>query len=135
MYAGLQNTVEKLFTKFGQEVDLYKTVEGSFDPETGTDSTSQTHQCKVLAVFVGIKSSWGMLRGAGSFQYSIQEGDSIVLVAPTGGEYYMPPASYFLGQDPVPEQNDLIDGWTILAVEKVKPAATTVLYKCHVRKQ
>jgi hypothetical protein len=28
-----------------------------------------------------------------------------------------------------------LDGWTILAVEAVKPADTAVLYKCHVRKQ
>ena len=132
MYAGLQNTVKSLFTTFGQTVDLYKTVEGSFDPVTGTDSSSQTHQCKVLAVFVGIKTSWGK---GGSFIHTIQAGDSIALVAPTGGEYFVPPAPYFPGELPVPEQNDVIDGWTILAVEEVNPAGTAVLYKCHVRKQ
>lgn len=136
MYAGLQDTVTSLLKKFGRIVSLTKTVPGSFDPTTGMDSGKQTHTCEVLAVFVGVRFSFGVLRSAASFTHSIQEGDSVALVAPKGGKFVMPPAHYFPGQEVIPEQNDILDDdWTILAIEEVNPAGTAVLYKCHVRRQ
>jgi hypothetical protein len=123
MYAGLQDTVAKLLKEFGQSVTLtkpdYTGDNQGFDPETGTyvpvegEEAGDAESTTVKAVFVGIGYRW-------KDKFAIETGDSIALVSADGTE---------------PEQNDLIDGWTILAVEKVKPAATTVLYKCHVRKQ
>jgi len=130
MYTGLQNTAASLLENFGQSVTLtkpgYTGDNQVFNPVTGEWETVEGEEAgdaetgSVKAVFTGISFSWGMLRGAGSFQFSVQEGDAIALVAADGLE---------------PEQNDVLDGWTILAVEAVKPADTAVLYKCHVRKQ
>ena len=128
MYTGLQNTATQLLKQFGKTATLTKSVSGSFDPVTGTDTGEQTHTCEVLAVFVGISTKY-------KDKFAIQQGDSIAIVAPKGGEFIMPPAYYYPGEEVVPEQNDIIDGWTILAVEEVNPAGTVVLYKCHVRKQ
>jgi len=124
MYAGFQDTAAKLLKEFGQSVTLtkpdYTGDNQVFDPSTGTyvavdpeEETGEGASSTVKAVFVGIGYRW-------KDKFAIETGDSIALVSADGTE---------------PEQNDLIDGWTILAVEKVKPAATTVLYKCHVRKQ
>ena len=113
MYAGLQNTATNLLEKFGQSVNLVKIVPGTFDPTTGTSSGDTTTINVVKAVFVGINAKW-------KDKFSIKLGDSIAMIAADGTE---------------PEQNDVIDGWTILAIEKVKPADIVVLYKCHVRKQ
>mgnify|MGYP000927262457 CR=1 FL=1 len=135
MYSGLQDTATSMLRNFGTIVSLIKTVSGSFDPVTGIDTGKQKHTCEVLAVFVGVRFSFGNLRGVSSFVYSIQEGDSIALVAPKGGKFITPPSYYFPGLEVIPEQNDVLDGWTILAVEEVNPAGTVVLYKCHVRKQ
>lgn len=113
MYAGLQNTAANLLEKFGQSVNLVKTVPGTFDPTTGTSSGDTTTTNSVSAVFVGINAKW-------KDKFAIEQGDSVALVAADGAE---------------PEQNDVLDGWTILAIETVNPASTAVLYKCHVRKQ
>jgi hypothetical protein len=113
MYAGLQNTAAKMLAKFGRSVNLTKTVPGTFDPTTGTSSGNTTTTEDVSAVFVGISQKW-------KDKFVIEQGDSVALVAADGLE---------------PEQNDVLDGWTILAVEAVKPADTAVLFKCHVRKQ
>lgn len=129
MYAGLQNTATSLLKKFGRTVSLTKTVPGSFDPVTGIDAGQQTHTSEVLSVFVGLSAKY-------KDKFAIQQGDSIALVAPKVGEFVMPPAHYFPGQEVIPEQNDILDDdWTILAIEEVNPAGTIVLYKCHVRKQ
>ena len=129
MYAGLQDTATSLLRQFGKTTTLTKTVPGSFDPTTGTDSGKQTHTSEVLVVFVGISTKY-------KDKFAIQQGDSIALVAPKGDEFVMPPAHYFPGQEVIPEQNDILDDdWTILAIEEVNPAGTIVLYKCHVRKQ
>ena len=135
MYAGLQDTATSLLKKFGRIVSLTKTVPGSFDPATGADATAQVHTCEVFAVFIKPRVSFGTIRGEASFAHAIQQGDSIAIVAPKGGTFVSPPAHYFPGQEVIPEQNDVIDGWTILDVEEVNPAGTVVLYKCHVRKQ
>ena len=129
MYSGLQDTATSMLRNFGTTATLIKAVPGSFAPVTGIDTGEQAHTCEVLAVFVGVRFSFGNLRN------SIQEGDSIALVAPKGGKFITPPSYYFPGQEVIPEQNDVLDGWTILAVEEVNPAGTVVLYKCHVRKQ
>ena len=135
MYAGLQDTATSLLRQFGKTTTLTKNVPGSFDPTTGTDSGKQTHTCEVLAVFVKPRVSFGTIRGDASFAHAIQQGDSIAIVAPKGGKFITPPSYYFPGQEVIPEQNDVLDGWTILEVEEVNPAGTVVLYKCHVRKQ
>ena len=113
MYSGLQNTAADLLDKFGQSVNLVKTIPGLFDPSTGATAEDQISTNSVSTVFVGISQKW-------KDKFVIKQGDSIALVA-AGGT--------------VPEQNDVLDGWTILAIEEVKPAGTVVLYKCHVRKQ
>jgi len=128
MYSGLQDTATAMLKNFGTTATLIKAVPGSFDPATGADATAQVHTCEVFAVFVGVSTKY-------KDKFTIQSGDSIALVAPTGGTFVSPPAHYFPGQEVIPEQNDVIDGWTILAVEEVNPAGTVVLYKCHVRKQ
>jgi len=128
MYSGLQNTATSLLRKFGKTATMTRSVPGSFDPVTGIDTGAQTHTYEVQAVFVGISTKY-------KDKFAIQEGDSIALVAPKGGEFIMPPAYYYPDEEVVPEQNDILDGWTILAVEEVNPAGTVVLYKCHVRKQ
>jgi hypothetical protein len=135
MYAGLQNTATKMLAKFGRSVTLtkpgYTGDNQEFNPETGyvdeypsyTDMRLYVEEgyCEYLgpiatvlkAVFAGINANW-------KDKFAIEQGDSVALVAADGLE---------------PEQNDDLDGWTILAVEAVKPADTAVLYKCHVRKQ
>ena len=129
MYPGLQNTATSLLKKFGRTVSLTKTVPGSFDPTTGTDSGKQTHTCEVLAVFVGLSAKY-------KDKFAIQQGDSVALVAPKGGEFAAYSAHYFPDEEVVPKQNDILDDdWTILAIEEVNPAGTAVLYKCHVRRQ
>lgn len=128
MYAGLQDTATSLLKKFGRIVSLTKTVPGSFDPATGADATAQVHTCEVFAVFLGVSTKY-------KDKFAIQFGDSIAIVAPKGGTFVSPPAHYFPGQEVIPEQNDVIDGWAILDVEEVNPAGTVVLYKCHVRRQ
>lgn len=123
MYAGLQNTAASLLEKFGQSVTLtkpgYTGDNQEFNPVTGEWETVEGEEAgdaeagSVKAVFVGITAKW-------TEKFAIEQGDSVALVAADGLE---------------PEQNDALDGWTILAVEAVKPADTAVLYKCHVRKQ
>lgn len=128
MYSGLQDTATAMLKNFGTTATLIKAVPGSFDPATGADATAQVHTCEVFAVFVGVSTKY-------KDKFAIQSGDSIAIVAPKGGTFVSPPAHYFPGEEVIPEQNDVIDGWTILAVEEVNPAGTVVLYKCHVRKQ
>jgi hypothetical protein len=128
MYSGLQSTATDMLKNFGTSATLIKAVPGSFDPATGADDTSQVHTCEVFAVFVGASTKY-------KDKFTIQSGDSIALVAPIGGTFVSPPAHYFPGQEVIPEQNDILNGWTILDVEEVNPAGTVVLYKCHVRKQ
>ena len=128
MYSGLQDTATAMLKNFGTTATLIKAVPGSFDPATGADATAQVHTCEVFAVFVGVSTKY-------KDKFAIQSGDSIALVAPKGGSFVSPPAHYFPGQEVIPEQNDVIDGWTILAVEEVNQAGTVVIYKCHVRKQ
>jgi hypothetical protein len=135
MYSGLQSTATAMLKNFGTTATLIKAVPSSFDPATGSDDTAQVHTCEVFAVFVKPRVSFGTIRGEASFAHAIQQGDSIAIVAPKGGTFVSPPAHYFPGQEVIPEQNDVIDGWTILDVEEVNPAGTVVLYKCHVRKQ
>lgn len=128
MYSGLQDTATAMLKNFGTTATLIKAVPGSFDPETGSDDTAQVHTCEVFAVFVGVSTKY-------KDKFAIQSGDSIALVAPNGGTFVSPPAHYFPGEEVIPEQNDILNGWTILDVEEVNPAGTVVLYKCHVRKQ
>jgi len=128
MYSGLQDTATAMLKNFGTTATLIKAVPGSFDPATGADDTAQVHTCEVFAVFVGVSTKY-------KDKFTIESGDSIALVAPKGGTFVSPPAHYFPGQEVIPEQNDVIDGWTILDVEEVNPAGTVVLYKCHLRKQ
>lgn len=135
MYSGLQDAATAMLKNFGTIATLIKAVPGSFDPATGADATSQVHTCEVFAVFVKPRVSFGTIRGDASFAHAIQQGDSIAIVAPKGGTFVSPPAHYFPGQEVIPEQNDILNGWTILDVEEVNPAGTVVLYKCHVRKQ
>ena len=128
MYSGLQDTATAMLKNFGTTATHIKAVHGSFDPATGADATAQVHTCEVFAVFVGVSTKY-------KDKFTIQSGDSIALVAPKGGTFVSPPAHYFPGQEVIPEQNDILNGWTILDVEEVNPAGTVVLYKCHVRKQ
>lgn len=134
MYSSLQNTAAAMLKNFGTTVTLTKAMPGSFDPTTGADITAQVHIFEVFAVFVKPRASFGTGGGA-SFANAIQQGDSIALIAANGGTLVSPPAHYFPEEEAIPEQNDVIDGWTILNVEQVNPAGTVVLYKCHVRKQ
>lgn len=123
MYTDLQNTAAALLEEFGQSVTLtkpgYTGDNQEYNPVTGQwevvegEEAGDPETGSVKAVFVGISQKW-------KDKFVIEQGDSVALVAADGLE---------------PEQNDVLDGWTILAVEKVKPAATVVLYKCHVRKQ
>lgn len=124
MYQGFQDLAAVMLEKFGRLVTLTKpSYTGDnlvYDPDTGTYVTVDPEEPigspdtgSVKAVFVGITAQW-------KEKFAIQEGDSVALVAADGLE---------------PEQNDVIDGWTILAVEQAKPADIVVLYKCHVRKQ
>ena len=87
MYSGLQDTATAMLKNFGTTATLIKAVPGSFDPVTGIDTGKQIYTCEVLAVFVGVRFSFGNLRGVASFAHSIQEGDSIALVAPKGGTF------------------------------------------------
>ena len=128
MYSGLQDTATAMLKNSGTTLTLIKAVPGSFDPATGADATSQVHTCEVFAVFVGVSTKY-------KDKFAIQSGDSIALVAPKGGTFVSPPANYFPGEEVIPEQNDILNGWTILDVEEVNPAGTVVLYKCHMRKQ
>ena len=128
MYSGLQDTATAMLKNFGTTATLIKAVPGSFDPATGADATAQVHTCEVFAVFVGVSTKY-------KDKFAIQSGDSIAIVAPKGGTFVSPPAHYFPGEEVIPEQNDILNGWTILDVEEVNPAGTVVLYKCHVRKQ
>ena len=128
MYSGLQDTATAMLKNFGTTATLIKAIPGSFDPATGADATAQVHTCEVFAVFVGVSTKY-------KDKFAIQSGDSIALVAPKGGSFVSPPAHYFPGEEVIPEQNDILNGWTILDVEEVNPAGTVVLYKCHVRKQ
>ncbi len=128
MYSGLQDTATSMLKNSGTTLTLIKAVPGSFGPATGSDDTAQVHTCEVFAVFVGISTRY-------KDKFAIQSGDSIAIVAPKGGTFVSPPQHYFPGQEVIPEQNDILNGWTILSVEEVNPSGTVVLYKCHVRKQ
>ena len=128
MYSGLQDTATSMLKNFGTAATLIKSVPGSFDPVTGSDDAAQVHTCEVFAVFVGVSTKY-------KDKFAIQSGDSIALVSPKGGTFVSPPTYYFPGEEVIPEQNDILNGWTILDVEEVNPAGTVVLYKCHVRKQ
>lgn len=123
MYAGLQDTAATMLEQFGQSLTLTKPAytggNQEWNPVTGQWETVEGKEAgdpetgSVKAVFVGISQRW-------KDKFVIEQGDSVALVAADGLE---------------PEQNDVLDGWTILAVDPVKPAATVVLYRCHVRKQ
>jgi hypothetical protein len=123
MYAGLQDTAATLLEKFGQSLTLTKPAytgdNQEWNPVTGQwetvegEETGEPETGSVKTVFVGISQKW-------TDKFVIEQGDSVALVAADGLE---------------PEQNDDLDGWTILAVEPFNPADTAVLYRCHVRKQ
>ena len=91
----------------------------TFDPPTGTYIVDEGEEAgdpvsgTVYAVFPEITQEW-------QDKFPITSGDAVAVVAAGGLE---------------PEQNDVLDGWTILAVEKVKPAEAVIVYRCHLRKQ
>ena len=109
MYAGLQSTATRLLKKFGKSADLVSITETGFDPITGQPGTDTT-TTSVSAVFVGINSKW-------TDKFAIEQGDAVALVE-SGTE---------------PKQNDTLDGWTVIAVEPLKPADTVLMYRCHLR--
>ena len=109
MYAGLQSTATRLLKKFGKSADLVSITETGFDPETGQPGTTTT-TTSVSAVFVGISSKW-------TDKFAVEQGDAVALVE-SGTE---------------PKQNDALDGWTVIAVEPLKPADTVLMYRCHLR--
>ena len=109
MYAGLQSTATRLLKKFGKSADLVSITETGFDPVTGQPGTTTT-TTSVSAVFVGINSKW-------TDKFAIEQGDAVALVE-SGTE---------------PKQNDTLDGWTVIAVEPLKPADTVLMYRCHLR--
>jgi len=109
MYAGMQSTATRLLTEFGQSVNLISVTETGFDPVTGT-STTTTTTTAVNTVMVGISKTW-------TDKFAIEQGDAVALVE-SGTE---------------PKQNDTLDGWTIVAVEPLKPADTVLMYRCHLR--
>ena len=109
MYAGLQATATRLLAKYGKSVDLVSITETGFDPVTGLPGTD-TATTSVSAVFVGISSKW-------ADKFAIEQGDAVALVE-SGTE---------------PKQNDTLDGWTVIAVEPLKPADTVLMYRCHLR--
>ena len=115
MYAGLQTTAARMITKFGIARTLVRPTGTTYDPITGLPVTPAPvpTQSSVQAVFVGITQAW-------TDKFAIQAGDAVALVAADGTE---------------PKQNDTMDGWTVVAVEPVKPGATTLIYRCHLRKQ
>lgn len=124
MYDSLQDTATALIREFGQSVALtkpsYTGANQEYNPVTGQweavdgEEAGDPETGSVNAVFVGISQRW-------KDKFVIEQGDSIALVA-GGGTL-------------TPAQNDMLDDWTIVAIEEVNPAGTVVIYKCHVRQQ
>lgn len=129
MYTIFQTTADTLISQFGRSVTLLKPATLTFDPATGLyptaglgdddelgdDDTMEgvDTSYSVNAIFVGINSQW-------KAKFTIEQGDAIALVSASGE---------------APEQNNILDGWRVIAVETVQPASVAVIYKCHVRMQ
>jgi len=50
-YTGLQSTATDLIQKFGRQLTFTRTTDGTYDPDTGTSTTSDTTYQKYACVF------------------------------------------------------------------------------------
>jgi len=50
-YSGLQSTASELIQRFGRKLTFTRTTDGSYDPDTGTSTTTDTTYEKYACVF------------------------------------------------------------------------------------
>jgi len=112
-YQRMQNTAQQLLQSFGQQLTFTRTASGSYDPDTGTTSTTESTFAKYACVFDYTDTERA--------DETIQEGDRRVLAE--SGDYQ------------VGDKVD-IDGETyrVLTVSETSPASTIVSVGMQVRK-
>lgn len=112
-YAATASTATRLLTRFGAAATLKRQVAGAYDPETGSDTVTETSLATTAVVF--------------AYDQKYIDG-TLVLHGDQRG--YLAPAV-------VPKQGDLLT-WqgvdlSVVAVKPVSPAGTPVLFECQLR--
>lgn len=120
-YYGLQKTADKLLKSKGQALVITRTVQGSYNPDSGAVINTTSTQEGFGAVFdYGTRSIDGTLIRAGDKQLllSALDASGVALTAPCLGDTVT------------------IGGVVYVLVEPLKtisPAGTVVMYECNIR--
>lgn len=115
-------TANKQLEKYGQAVTYQAITTGTYNPETGTVTNTETEYTGFGALFDFKERQLGTNFAAGS---TIEGGDKYALVAPETLTV-------------TPKVNDKLvigsDTWTVLNIKTLAPAGVLVLYTFHLRK-
>ena len=114
-YADIATTAKDLLAEFGQPVTLRNVTIGTYNPATGTNTTTTTDVTRNAALF---DFAEGQTLGPGGL---IQQGDKKLLME--------------TGVIPALEDQVIVSGvlYVIKGVGESNPAGTPVMYKLHLR--
>jgi hypothetical protein len=118
-YANSAATALRLLTKFGRDVTHRKINEGTYNPETGTVTNTNT-DTTVKAVDLDFSDK---TNGNQYFTDNVQMGDRYALIAPSVAS--------------IDVSDKLIIGgvtWNVVNVKTLAPAGTVVLFTAQIRK-
>lgn len=121
-YDRMASTALRLIERFGQTITLRDTVQGEYDPVTG----SQTPDVEVERPAQAILQDYALQQSGMSYAEGtvIQQGDKKILVAAQG---LTPPQL---------TTTVLADGvtWTIVNIKEINPAGTPLVYELQGRR-
>lgn len=121
-YARSAATATRLLTNFGQAVTHTNVAEGTYNPATGTFSTTTTNQSAIGVLLEYTTEEAGVIQAAGGL---VQANDRKLLLGVSG-----------ITLSPVPNDTVTVSGvvYTVIKVRTLKPAATVVMYELHLRR-
>jgi hypothetical protein len=112
-YLGVKNTASSLLTKFGQQLTFTRTANSTYDPNTGTSTTSSSTYTKYACAFDYTDRE----RAEGT----IQTGDRRLLAE---GHTYAVDDSVSLNGET----------WRIVSISNIQPGDTVVACNLQIRK-
>lgn len=115
LYDQLANVASRLLKQYGSQRTFSRTVEGEYDPSTG--SVAQT--ASTFTAYAAV------------FKYRSQEVDNVNIKFADFKMLIEKSASY------TPKINDTVlvfdEDFLVISVSKIQPADTTVIYECQLR--
>lgn len=123
LYGELAAVADELLAEFGQEIILYASMPGGYNPATGQSSATDAGYYGRGAAFDFNFRDSGQTFGAGTL---IQAGDRQLYLSPVGV--------------PAPKPGDLVDladgsRWNVAAVKTTDPSsAEPVIFECLLRR-